>query len=59
MNIVITGGAGFLGARLARKLLEPGQLSLAGGAPQTIQTITLVDRVARPPRWRRTHGFAP
>jgi nucleoside-diphosphate-sugar epimerase len=48
MNIVITGGAGFLGARLARQLLELGQLSLAGGAPQTIKTITLVDRVAPP-----------
>jgi D-erythronate 2-dehydrogenase len=44
MNIVITGGAGFLGARLARQLLERGQLSLAGSAPQTIQTVTLVDR---------------
>ena len=30
MHIVITGGAGFLGARLARRLLELGQLSLAG-----------------------------
>ncbi len=46
MNIVITGGAGFLGARLARQLLAQGELSLAGSAPQTIQTITLVDRVA-------------
>ena len=48
MNIVITGGAGFLGARLARQLLERGQLSLAGSAPQTIRSITLIDRVAPP-----------
>ena len=48
MNIVITGGAGFLGARLARQLLAQGQLSLAGRPAQTIQTITLIDR-ARPP----------
>ena len=48
MNIVITGGAGFLGLRLARTLLARGQLSLAGAAAQTIQTITLVDRVAPP-----------
>lgn len=46
MNIVITGGSGFLGARLAQQLLERGQLALAGQAPQTIQTVTLVDRVA-------------
>ena len=48
MNIVITGGAGFLGARLARTLLEGGQLSLAGAPAQTIQTITLIDRAAPP-----------
>ena len=49
MHIVITGGAGFLGARLARTLLAGGQLSLAGAAPQLIQSITLVDRIAPPP----------
>jgi D-erythronate 2-dehydrogenase len=48
MHIVITGGAGFLGARLARTLLAQGQLALRGAAPQTIQSITLVDRVAAP-----------
>lgn len=48
MNIVITGGAGFLGARLARQLLAQGQLSLAGAAAQTIQTLTLVDRAPPP-----------
>lgn len=48
MHIVITGGAGFLGIRLARQLLARGQLSLAGAAPQTIDTLTLVDRAAPP-----------
>ena len=48
MNIVITGGAGFLGARLARQLLNLGQLSLAGASPQAIRTITLVDQAAPP-----------
>ena len=48
MNIVITGGAGFLGARLARTLLSQNQLALAGAAPKTITRITLVDR-AQPP----------
>ncbi|MEO7401594.1 MAG: D-erythronate dehydrogenase [Polaromonas sp.] len=47
-NIVITGGAGFLGVRLARTLLSLGQLSIAGGAPAAIGRITLVDRVAPP-----------
>ena len=49
MNIVITGGAGFLGTRLAQRLLALGQLSLAGGAAQAIEAITLVDRVAPQP----------
>lgn len=48
MNIVITGGAGFLGVRLARTLLQHGSLSLGGAPAQTIQQLTLVDRVAPP-----------
>ena len=50
MNIVITGGAGFLGARLAQRMLALGQLSLAGRAAEPIETITLVDRVAPHPQ---------
>jgi len=48
MHIVITGGAGFLGARLARTLLARGTLSRAGAAPAAITRITLVDRVGAP-----------
>ena len=48
MHIIITGGAGFLGVRLARTLLASGQLALRGVAPQTLQSITLVDRAAPP-----------
>lgn len=47
-HIVITGGAGFLGVRLARALLAQGQLSLAGAPPVSIARITLVDRAAPP-----------
>jgi nucleoside-diphosphate-sugar epimerase len=44
MNIVVTGGAGFLGARLARALLAAGQLSLAGQPPRAIEQLVLTDR---------------
>lgn len=43
MNILITGGAGFLGQRLARRLLERGNLM-----GQPITGLTLLD-VVRPP----------
>jgi len=47
-QVVITGGAGFLGVRLARTLLAQGKLSLAGAEPVDIGRITLVDRAAPP-----------
>jgi D-erythronate 2-dehydrogenase len=48
MNILITGGCGFLGARLARTLLAQGSLALAGAAARPIESITLADRVPPP-----------
>jgi nucleoside-diphosphate-sugar epimerase len=48
MNIVITGGSGFLGRRLAETLLERGVLAGSDGRGAPIETITLVDVVAAP-----------
>ncbi|MDD0814623.1 NAD-dependent epimerase/dehydratase family protein [Curvibacter sp. HBC28] len=48
MNIVITGGAGFLGVRLARALLAQGHLALIGAPAQAITRLTLLDRAAPP-----------
>lgn len=46
MKIVITGGAGFLGQRLARRLLALGSLQNSAGQPQPIAKIVLLDVVA-------------
>jgi nucleoside-diphosphate-sugar epimerase len=46
---MITGGAGFLGVRLARHVLSAGSLSVAGGEPQPISQLTLLDRAPVPP----------
>jgi nucleoside-diphosphate-sugar epimerase len=49
MQILITGGAGFLGARLARTLLAgEGRFAAAGGPARPIERIVLADRVAPP-----------
>lgn len=45
MQVLITGGAGLLGARLARQLLERGTLADASGRQQEIERITLLDVV--------------
>ncbi len=47
-SIVITGGAGFLGARLARQLLAAGSLDIAGAGPREVSALVLVDRVPPP-----------
>ena len=45
MRIVITGGAGFLGRRLALRLLESGALTDASGKTREISSIVLLDVV--------------
>ena len=48
MRIVITGGAGFLGRRLAREVLARGRLTDASGATQPVTELVLLDVVAPP-----------
>lgn len=62
MNILITGGGGFLGARLARTLLSAGSLSLRGAPARPITQVVLADRgpapadLAADPRVRVVQG---
>jgi nucleoside-diphosphate-sugar epimerase len=46
MRVVITGGAGFLGSRLARELLARGSLTDASGRTRPLRELVLVDVVA-------------
>jgi nucleoside-diphosphate-sugar epimerase len=48
VNVVITGGAGFLGSRLAAELSDAGTIAPAGAPPAPISRIDLVDRVPLP-----------
>jgi nucleoside-diphosphate-sugar epimerase len=45
MKVLITGGAGFLGQRLARRLLDRGELSDSQGQAQRIDQLVLLDVV--------------
>ncbi len=47
-NVVVTGGAGFLGSRLARQLLATGSLGVAGQPAEPVSLVTLVDRAPAP-----------
>ena len=49
VNVVITGGAGFLGSRLARELLAAGSLDVAGGGAGPLSRVTLIDQAPAPP----------
>ncbi len=49
MHVVVTGGAGFLGSRLARELLAAGSLLVAGSQARPLDRLTLIDRVPLPP----------
>jgi nucleoside-diphosphate-sugar epimerase len=43
MRVVITGGAGFLGSRLARAILERGTLTDSRGHARSVRELVLVD----------------
>ena len=49
VNVVITGGGGFLGSRLARELLATGSVEVAGAGPRPLAGMTLIDQVPVPP----------
>jgi D-erythronate 2-dehydrogenase len=49
VHVVVTGGSGFLGSRLARQLLAAGSLPVAGRAARPVSRVTLIDRAAPPP----------
>jgi D-erythronate 2-dehydrogenase len=47
-NVVVTGGAGFLGSRLARELLRAGSVEVAGAGARPLSRVTLIDRSPPP-----------
>jgi D-erythronate 2-dehydrogenase len=49
VHVVVTGGSGFLGSRLARELLAPAGLEVAGRAALPLSRLTLIDQASPPP----------
>ncbi len=47
-NVLITGGGGFLGARLARQLLAAGSFAPGGSRPRPLTRVTLIDQAPVP-----------
>ncbi len=43
MKVVITGGAGFLGKKLARRILQEGAIAGPDGKPGTVSELLLFD----------------
>ena len=43
MNVIITGGTGFIGRRLTQRLLDLGELIGPSGQAEKIQTLTIAD----------------
>lgn len=54
MKVVVTGGAGFLGQRLIRAVLQRGELTDSRGARRRVAEVVAVDQVAAPEQDRVT-----
>jgi len=48
VHVVITGGAGFLGSRLARELLAAGSVEVDGGGARPLSRVTALDAAPLP-----------
>ena len=53
LSVVVTGGAGFIGARLASEILARGSLSIAGTPSRPVTRLTVMDQVAPPASLRQ------